>query len=220
MLCDQRPPTLAVTLPTDYPALLATLDSWQRSASERHPGVIPCTPGCAACCHGPFDISVADALLVRDTVAALPPPIRKALTRRATEQLDRMRAVEPALTAPFDLSRLGETRFDALVDAFEGEACPALDEDARCRIYQGRPMVCRMMGLGLLTDRGDVIDNACPIQDDFPAYQSLAPQPFDLTRWEVGEERAQAMAAEVLFGSNGETGFETTVAGAILLTTA
>jgi Fe-S-cluster containining protein len=206
-----------VKLPADYPSLLDELDAWHAGAQQRYPGIIPCRPGCAACCHGPFDISMADALLVRDTVAALPPEVRAGVTARAEAQLARMQSSEPGLTAPFDVSALGEGRFDALTERFSEEPCPALDEGSRCVIYEGRPMVCRLMGLGLETDLGETIENDCPIQSEFPAYAALPPQPFDLTAFEAGEALALAGAAEVLFGRDSSTDYETTVAGAIML---
>ena len=55
-----------------WQSALERLDRWFSDARERLPGVIPCGPGCSACCHGPFDISVADALLLREGLAELP----------------------------------------------------------------------------------------------------------------------------------------------------
>ena len=206
-----------MSLPDDYPALLAGIDAWQADAQAKYPGVIPCRAGCSACCHGPFDISAADALLVRDAVGALPPDIRAEVRQRAESQIAAMRRIEPALVAPWDITSLGEERFDALVDAFEAAPCPALDAAGACRIYQHRPMICRMMGLGLKTPAGHVIENACPIQGKFPDYESLAPQRFDLDGWEDAEARVLIRAAEQLFGDAGWSSYETTVAGAILL---
>jgi Fe-S-cluster containining protein len=206
-------------LPSDpgYPALLAELDDWHAGARAEHPGVIPCKSGCAGCCHGPFDISVADALLVRDAVRALDPASRAEVRRRAVSQMGRMRLAEPALVAPWDVSLLGELRLDVLVEAFAPEPCPALDDAGRCRIYPHRPMICRMMGLGLRTLDNDVIENGCPIQEEFPAYRSLEPRVFDLDRWDVAQEPLLASAAIELFGSDARSGYETTIAGAVLL---
>ncbi len=128
-----------------------------------------------------------------------------------------MKRVEPGLAAPWDIGTLGEERFDALVEAFEEAPCPALDLGGACLIYLQRPMICRMMGLGLETPDGHVIENACPIQSEFPDYQSLPPQPFDLEAWEDGEDGALAGASERLFGGVERAHYETTVAGAILL---
>lgn len=206
-----------MTLPDDYPALLAGIDAWQARVQVRHPGVIPCRSGCSACCHGPFDISVADARLVRDAVGALAPGLREEVRTRAAAQIEAMVRVEPGLTAPWDITALGEDRFDALVEAFSDAPCPALDRAGACRIYHHRPMICRMMGLGLRTPDGQVIENACPIQGQYPEYESLPPQDFDLDGWEGAEADALIRAAEALFGDEEHTGYETTVAGAILL---
>jgi Fe-S-cluster containining protein len=206
-----------LSLPNDYPALLAEIDTWQARARTKHPGVIPCHAGCSACCHGPFDIPVADALLVRDAVRSLAPTDRAEIGNRARAQIDRMRQMEPALAPPWDMAPLGEPRFDALVEVLEREPCPALDTAGRCRIYQHRPMICRLMGLGVRTVAGQVIENACPIQDDFPAYRRLEPQVFDMDGWDVAQEPLLASSALELFGTEERSGYETTVAGAVLL---
>ncbi len=206
-----------MTLPDDYPALLAGIDAWQAEVRARNPGVIPCRAGCSACCHGPFDISAADALQVRDAVRALPAGARAEVRNRAESQIAAMRRIEPGLITPWDITALGEERFDALVEAFEEQPCPALDSAGACRVYQHRPMICRLMGLGLETPDGQVIENACPIQGDYPEYESLPPQRFDLEDWEGAEADALIHAAGILFGDRGRSGYETTVAGAILL---
>jgi Fe-S-cluster containining protein len=206
-----------LSLPYDYPALLAEIDSWQAGARTKHPGVIPCHAGCSACCHGPFDISVADALLVRDGVRSLAPSDRAEIRHQAWAQIGRMREAEPGLAPPWDVAILGERRFDALSEALAREPCPALDAAGRCRIYEHRPMICRLMGLGVRTVTGQVIENGCPIQDNFPAYRRLEPQVFDMDRWDVAQEPHLASAALELFGTEARSGYETTVAGAVLL---
>lgn len=206
-----------MTLPEDYPALLAGFDAWHAGAQARHPGVIPCRSGCSACCHGPFDISVADARMVRDAVGALAPRLREEIRGAAAAQMDAMVQIEPGLAAPWDIAALGEERFDALAEAFIDAPCPALDRAGACRIYHHRPMICRMMGLGLVTPDGQVIENDCPIQGQYPEYESLPPQAFDLDGWEGAEADALIRAAQLLFGDGEHSGYETTVAGAILL---
>lgn len=200
---------------TRYLPVLQELDAWQAAARQAHPGVIPCRPGCSACCHGPFDISVADAALVAEAIATLPAVIRTPLLVRATAQLEQMREVCEELAEPWDVSRLSEEAFDAVCEALAEEPCPCLDTTGSCVIYESRPMVCRVMGLGLLAEEGGEIPNACPIQDEYPAYAGLPAQPFDLSAWEAGEATAMAAAAAQL---GVDPGFETTVAGAALLT--
>lgn len=199
---------------THYLPILQDLDAWQAAARAAHPGVIPCGPGCSACCHGPFDISVADAALVAAAIRALPEATRRPILIRATAQLEQMRSLAPDFDHPWDVATLGEEAFDALCEALADEPCPCLDDTGSCAIYHSRPMVCRIMGLGLSSTAGGEIPNACPIQDGFPAYAALPGQPFDLPSWEAREEAALATAAREL-GQRAR--YETTVAGAALL---
>jgi Fe-S-cluster containining protein len=204
-------------LPADYPELLARLDQWQDDVRNRFPGVVPCRAGCTACCHGPFDISSADALLVGEAVGALPASLRDAVRERARTQLERMTAQDPAFRNPWDVAALGEDRFDALVEARAADPCPALDEGGRCLIYEARPMICRIMGLGIRTGAGELLENACPIQEEFPAYRDLPPQAFDLAGWDAEEARILPLAARRLLGATGRATYETTIAGAVQL---
>ena len=197
-----------------YRALLGLLDAWHAAAKLRHPGVIPCRVGCTACCHGPFDISVADVLLLRETVRELPADRREALTARASAAAARQRALAPDWHAPHDVRTLGESRFDALCDALASEPCPCLEEGA-CAVYAGRPTVCRLMGLGLESPDGRVLPNGCPIKAEFPAYGALPAQPFDLAAFEQTEEACLVEAGLVLFGSAEAAGYETTIALAL-----
>jgi Fe-S-cluster containining protein len=192
-----------------YQALLQRIDRWFAETAQRHPGVIPCRSGCSACCHGPFDISVADALLLREGLALLPATERAEVRSRAEELLELMQEVEPGWRAPYDVRDLGEERFDALTDALATEPCPLLDAAGRCSVYDHRPLVCRLIGLPMVTAEGNVLENACPIQDDFPAYAALDPQLFDLESLEAVEQSCLGTAAGSLAA---EPAFETVIA--------
>ncbi len=199
-----------------YLPLLHQLDRWQADAKKRHPNVIPCRAGCAACCHGPFDISVADAAVLLDGVAALPEATRAEVLARAQGQVAMMVELAPGWRPPYDIADIGDDRFDAVSDALADEPCPMLDGAGRCLAYHHRPMVCRIMGLGMVVESGRVLENTCPIQADFPDYAALVPAPFALARWEEGEEREHAAAAMRVFATEGRASYETTVAGAIV----
>lgn len=198
-----------------YRALLEQLDGWFARARERAGKVVPCRTGCTACCHGPFDISVADVLLLEDGLAALGEEERREVARAAAVQLARAAALEPAWRPPYEIAAIGEERFDRLSDALETEPCPLLDDSGRCRVYASRPLVCRIMGLAMRTPAGRTIENACPIAEQFPGYAALAPSPFELERFEEAEATALADAAVELFGHAAYHDFETFIAAAV-----
>ena len=202
---------------TRYLPLLEALDRWQGAAHARHGDLVPCRRGCSACCHGPFDITAADAATVLEGLAALDPEARREVIARARAQVDQMRALEPAWSPPYDVADLGEARFDRLTEALADLPCPLLDSGGACRAYRHRPFVCRVIGLGLENESGGVIPNACPVQDRFPGYASLPPAAFPLEAWERDERRAVEEATERMFGTGVRSGYETTIATAIAL---
>ena len=201
--------------PAAYRALLERLTQWFDKGRREHPGVIPCREGCSACCHGPFDVSVADMELLEVAVRALPEGDWLEVRRRAEELVARMEALEPGWIAPHPVADLGEARFDRLTDALAAEPCPLLDPDGRCRIYADRPLVCRLIGLGMHTPAGRVIENACPIQDRFPSYAELPPVGVDLESFEEVERACLVQAAGRRFGRPERWEFETTIAAVI-----
>jgi Fe-S-cluster containining protein len=198
-----------------YPELLARLDRWADDARARNPDVIPCRSGCTACCHGPFDISVADAMLLRSAARRLPGPVRNGVARRAAALAARIRALAPDWGPPWDIADIGDDRFDAISEALVDVPCPLLDAEGACLAYDSRPMVCRWMGLGMLTGDGESVANACPIQDRFPDFAALPPQPFDLAGFTDFETPCLEDAAEALLGDATLAGYETTIALAL-----
>ena len=205
------------TIPSvsDYCRLLERLDRWSAEASARHPGVVPCRAGCTACCHGPFDVTAADVELIRAAVLELPAGERHIVVRRARGVLERLRHLAPDWQPPWSIADLGDDRFDAMADALAGEPCPLLDDTGRCRIYAGRPLVCRLIGLPMRSSAGHVLENACPIQNDYPRYAALDPQPFGLEELELLEMECMRAAAGRLLGDPERWAYESTIAAVV-----
>jgi Fe-S-cluster containining protein len=191
---------------------LRKLDRWSASVASNHPGLIPCHRGCSDCCNGPFDISAADTLLLKEGLATLPGATREAIRARGKLLLAKLWKLEPEWTAPWDLRDIDADRFDEIAEQLADEPCPMLDEEGSCTVYEYRPLICRIMGLPMMTAEGLVLENGCPIQHEFPAYAALDPQLFDLEALELEETACLEAAATVLFGSPSELGFETTIA--------
>jgi Fe-S-cluster containining protein len=153
---------------------------------------------------------VADANLLRAGIALLPPDLREAVLTRGVRLLARMRELEPEWTPPFDVRALDEERFDALTEQLSAEPCPLLGNTGACMVYEHRPMVCRLIGLPMMTAEGELLENACPIQDDYPDYAMLSPQLFDLGALHEAEVDALEAAAR-----DGDPLFETTIAAVV-----
>jgi Fe-S-cluster containining protein len=202
--------------PSGYRDLLERLDEWFENGRRQAHGLVPCRSGCSACCHGPFDVSVADVELLLEALRRLAPDDQGEVSRRARLLVDKMAALEPGWRAPHAVLELGDQRFDRLCEALADQPCPLLDDAGRCRIYADRPLVCRLIGLSMVTPAGRLIENACPIQHQFPGYADLSPVPFDLEELEVAELECLQGAARRLLGDSGRHDFETTIAAAIV----
>jgi Fe-S-cluster containining protein len=184
-------------IPSQYRALLPILDQWfVRGVAAAGAGVVPCRSGCTACCHGPFDISPADAALVAEGLATLPPETQADVAQRAETQLARYRKLIEGWGPPWDVDGVDEASFDALCDALRSLPCPALGAEGGCLIYDHRPATCRITGLAMVTRGDDLLENVCPIQGEFPAYAALPPVPFDLQRFEAMAEEFDLTASE------------------------
>ncbi len=189
---------------------LTVLDTWFHRAVAAAPGVIPCKVGCTACCHGPFDISSGDAERIAAAVATLPDVVREPLHQRARTNWEAFAALLPGITPTSDLDALPDALLDAACMAMMDAPCPALDAQGACVVHAARPVSCRLMGSGALLPSGEVLENGCPIQNDYPAYAALPPIPLDLPAVEDALELLDLAARQA--GWRG-----TTVAGAILL---
>jgi Fe-S-cluster containining protein len=154
-------------------------------------------------------------LLILDAFQRLPQAEQDEVRRRAQVLAALIRRREPQWKAGTGIEALGEERFDRLTEALGDEPCPFLDDAGACRIYADRPLICRIMGLGIRTPTGRIIENACPIQDQFPGYATLPPQPLDLDPLEARETACLEAASMQLLGTPLKAGFETTIALAI-----
>ncbi len=141
-----RLPTGDVAASAMLPVIQALADEGVRAAIAEVEAIgdrVSCRAGCNACCHHLVTVSVAEAHQLADVVARLPEPRQAAARRRfaAAGQVisgwDRVGELDHLLATAESKPDL-EPAFMAL-----GLACPLLEEDGRCAIYEERPLVCR-----------------------------------------------------------------------------
>jgi Fe-S-cluster containining protein len=99
---------------------LAIIDRDVAPVVDRYREHVQCREGCGDCCHQTFRVSALEGVLLRDGLAALPEPTRTAILARAK-------------------AYVADTRMP----------CPALDDAARCLLYDSRPRLCRKYGIPL-----------------------------------------------------------------------
>ncbi len=106
---------------------------------------VSCARGCHECCSsGFFDITLLDALHIRDSLKKVPAPVRKRVIDKANEQLDILEK-KGAFSREDPLLRSLKA-IDSISRRSAKMRCPALDENGACLIYQHRPHICRIFG--------------------------------------------------------------------------
>lgn len=139
----------------DFTALLARADAWYRQVQARHPDKVPCTRGCRDCCLGLFDISQADADLLREGLAQADPATRQDIESRARAILSQIRERLPQFGDTLAGMKPGEV--DALCDEVGEVECPVLGPEGECRLYAHRPLTCRLSGIPMVDLGGEAI---------------------------------------------------------------
>lgn len=100
----------------EYDALAGKVDDFFNRVHDRYRADMQCGAGCSDCCGHHLTVSLVEAESIAKTLATRDVATRERLSRRA--------AALP-----------------------EGEGpCPALEDDGRCAVYEGRPLVCRSHG--------------------------------------------------------------------------
>lgn len=163
-------------------ALVARVDEFERGVRARRAADMACRAGCSACCHAQLTVCDVEAELVRESLAALDDEARARLAARAEASAERNAT----------------------------DACVLLEDDGRCAVYEGRPLVCRTQGLPLRYPEGVVPVEAvlarargtgdpltwCPLN-----FEGAPPSPEDV----LDAERVDAMLALSNRGHAGAT---------------
>jgi Fe-S-cluster containining protein len=106
---------------------------------------VSCARGCHECCSaGFFDITLLDALHIRNSMKKLPADVRKRVTDKANEQLDILEK-KGAFSRKDPLLRSLKA-IDSISRRSAKMRCPALDDSGACLIYLHRPHICRIFG--------------------------------------------------------------------------
>ncbi|MHB8799083.1 MAG: YkgJ family cysteine cluster protein [Thermoanaerobaculia bacterium] len=174
---------------------------WDEAALRTTSGEVACRAGCFGCCIGLFEISLAEAALVRSGVAALPEDVRADVLARARRIVS-----ESARAFPGDAARglldpdRSEEADDAYFEVVADRACPMLElPSGRCRIYASRPITCRTYGFAWAKD-GAVIHPPCGLNLPGASAGKQLETSIDLGRiddaGEVGEEIADDLGLE------------------------
>lgn len=132
-----------------YERLAAETDAVFRHVADQYPGCVTCRQGCSDCCHAVFDLSLVEAMYINSVFQARFPHGR-----------ERSQILERASVSDRRLTRVKREMFQAEKNgASAGQimrkasglrmACPLLNADNVCLLYDARPVTCRLYGIPL-----------------------------------------------------------------------
>jgi Fe-S-cluster containining protein len=129
-----------------YRELTAKIDAFFARVRARHAADMRCGSGCDDCCRTRLTITGVEAEALRALVATMPPAAKARLAEVARR--------------PFDERAM---------------RCAALDDDGRCLVYDGRPVVCRSHGVPIRF-WGEADGRRLPIIDACPKNFTAGPE--------------------------------------------
>lgn len=95
------------------------------------------------CCHGLFEITSADVSMLSEALDTLPASIRAGIESRSQSIMDS--------TSHPNLREITDEEKEKFLHTTEAVACPNLDQQGLCLVYESRPLICRTFGLPVRT---------------------------------------------------------------------
>ena len=152
-----------------YRDILERADAFFAEVAAEQPQNLQCGRGCSFCCHGLFEIGSGDVAVIAEGLEKLHPMRRKKVIR--ARRGDSRHGRTCGMTAR---GVLRPDRIDV--------ACPNLDENGACMMYEHRPMVCRTFGLPI-RDGARYIGDICELNFTEAPQAEKEPAAWDL-QWE------------------------------------
>ncbi|MDY0274948.1 MAG: YkgJ family cysteine cluster protein [Desulfomicrobium sp.] len=134
---------------SSYEALVAQIDGVFNKVANDFPTEVACRKGCSDCCHALFDISLVEALYLNSKFLELDEGTRHKIL------IDADKADRKVNVLKRKLSKAAAQEDTSKILAQVGKErirCPLLDSDNQCKLYDFRPITCRLYGIPLEID--------------------------------------------------------------------
>jgi len=170
-------------------------DEWFKNIRKQYASEMECGKGCTACCHGLFDISLADAADVARGFQKLPDGVQQWIRSKAVNLHDVIRRVTASLSEP-TLFDEDDPRIDQAVEAVNNPPCPCLGDAGECLIYEDRPLACRLEGVPMVDVNDGLFGDWCELNfKDGVSEKALADLKQDYDEIGALQDMRSAMVA-------------------------
>lgn len=132
---------------TKYEALRKSVDELFAQFSREFRAEVKCKEGCDDCCHALFDLSLVEAMYINARFAErFPNGAERSKVLELADAADRQ--AYKFKRKIFKESKDGRDSNELIAEAARQRIrCPLLDDDGLCRMYDTRPLTCRIYGV-------------------------------------------------------------------------
>ncbi len=117
----------------DIKSLFKQIDNAVKTVAKKYPKEFKCKKGCSDCCNAAFDVSLAEAILLKKHFSRLGRKTRRNVLRKAEEA----QKIWENNMVTGGIENISKIRIP----------CPLLSKDEECLLYEVRPVNCRTYGV-------------------------------------------------------------------------
>ncbi len=129
-----------------YKAIVAQVDTVFKRVQEEHKACVNCKVGCSDCCHALFDLTLIEALYIKNQFDKVFKEDARALILERADVADR--AIYRLKRQAYKDHEDGKPENEILeAMAAVRVRCPLLNADDKCDLYEDRPITCRLYGV-------------------------------------------------------------------------
>jgi Fe-S-cluster containining protein len=129
-----------------YEQLVAQVDAAFEKVKGDYGQCVHCRIGCADCCHALFDLTLVEALYIKDRFDKMDLGVERAeLIERASEADRKICRLKRQAFKEHEAGKSEEAVLEEM--ALQRVRCPCLGIEDRCAIYDARPITCRVYGI-------------------------------------------------------------------------
>lgn len=133
-----------------YEDIFAKVDTAFAAVKNQCPDEVTCHKGCTSCCHALFDVSLVEAMYLKEAFDRLPVEERETIKERADEA---ERTQHKIMRKAMKAREKGTETNELLEDLSRVRIrCPLLDDEGACTLYEARPVTCRLYGAPMAFD--------------------------------------------------------------------
>ncbi len=129
-----------------YESLAESIEKAFKQISDSFPKEVRCRPGCSDCCYALFDITLVEAIYINKKFREKYSDEEREKILKEAEKADR--EIHVLKRKAFKEQKKGTPEVEIIGQmAMAKVKCPLLNESRQCRLYEFRPLNCRVYGV-------------------------------------------------------------------------